>query len=92
MTTDVTASLSCLGPKDLTRALPVSNYSLPSREPWRRHASLIYQGKKKSHWLTMAPRSSVQLIDKRQDVMSRQIVWKGCKRVHWGMNQRLKMH
>lgn len=38
----------------------------------------------------MAPRSNVQLIDKRQDVMSRQIVWKCCKRVHWGVNQRLE--
>lgn len=45
---------------------------------------------KKSQWLTMAPRSSVQLIDKRQDVMSRLIVWKCCKRAHWGVNQRLK--
>lgn len=32
--------------------------------------------KKKSHWLAMAPWSSVQLIDKRRDVMSCQIVWK----------------
>lgn len=45
---------------------------------------------KKSQWLTMAPRSSVQLIDKRQDVMSHQIVWECCKRAHWGVNQRLK--
>jgi len=38
----------------------------------------------------MAPRSSVQLIDKCQDVMSLQIVWMGCKGAHWCMNQRLE--
>lgn len=34
----------------------------------------LLREKKKSHWLKMAPRRSVQLIDKRQDVMSCQIV------------------